>query len=251
MVGLVGSAETAGARFEIAYVGVDGEDCREPLAQGWRVPFEDAPPVRSFPSVKGQRHFPGYRWSASTGRHVGYESVLERDHAMFLDFDATVVGFSSQPFTLCWRDGRGRRRHTPDFFARLVDGTGAVVDVRADERIGERDAEAFAVTARACAQVGWVFRRVGVPDAVWTANVRWLSGYRAPRCHRPATAARLVEVFAEPTPLFAGVATVGSPIAVLPVAYHLLWHHILVAELRSALLNRATLVGLGGPSEGT
>jgi len=67
---------------------------------------------------------------------------------MLLDFDPAVAAFSSQPFTLLWHDGRRERRHTPDFFARLADGTGLVVDVRPDERIGERDAEAFAVTAR-------------------------------------------------------------------------------------------------------
>src|SRR6266498_2260614 len=58
-----------------------------------------------------------------------------------------------------------QRRHTRDFFAQLADGTGMVVDVRPDGRVGERDAEAFAVTPQACGQVGWVFRRVGVPDA--------------------------------------------------------------------------------------
>ena len=79
MAGLLAPAGTAGSGFEIAYVGAGGERCRQALEQAWRVPFEDAPPVRSFPSVKGQRHFPGLRWSASTGRHVGYESVLERD----------------------------------------------------------------------------------------------------------------------------------------------------------------------------
>ena len=180
----------------------------------------------------------------------GYESVLERDHAMFLDFDPAVVGFSSQPFTLCWHDGRRQRRHTPDFFARLADGTGVVVDVRPDERVGDRDAEAFAVTAQACEQVGWMFRRVGVPDAVWTANVRWLAGYRAPRCHRPEVAARLVAVFATPTPLFVGVEEVGPPIAVLPMAYHLLWRHVLVADLRTALLGPSTTVVGVGACEG-
>jgi hypothetical protein len=245
VVGPLVSAEIVRSRFEIVYVGVDGERRREPLTQGWRVPFEDAPPVRSLPSLKGQAHFPGLRWSASTGRHVGYESVLERDHAMFLDFDPAVEAFSSQPFTLCWHDGRRQRRHTPDFFARLVDGTGVVVDVRPDDRGGERDAEAFAATARACEQVGWGFRRVGMSDAVWVANVRWLAGYRTPRCHRPGVAARLVEVFATPTPLFAGVGEVGAPIAVLPVAYHLLWRHVLVADLRSALLGPTTVVGVG------
>jgi hypothetical protein len=244
VVGPLGSAVPGRSPFEVAYVGADGEHRREPLAQGWRFPFEDATPVRPFPCVKGQHHFPGYRWSASTGRHVGYESVLERDHAMVLDFDPAVVAFSSQPFTLWWHDGPRERRHTPDFFARLADGAGVVVDVRPDERIGERDAEVFAVTAWACEQVGWVFRRVGVPDAVWTANVRWLSGYRAPRCDRPEVAARLVEAFARPAPLFAGVQAVGPPIGVLPVAYHLLWRHVLVADLRAGLLGPATPVRL-------
>jgi hypothetical protein len=176
---------------------------------------------------------------------VGYESVLERDHAMFLDFDPAVLACSSQPFTLCWHDGRRQRRHTPDFSGRLAGGTGVVVDVRPGERAGDRDAEAFAVTAQACEQVGWVFRRVGVPDAVWTANVRWLAGYRAPRCRRPDVAARLAAVFATPAPLFAGVEEAGPLIAVLPVAYHLLWRHVLVADLRSALLGRAAIVGVG------
>jgi hypothetical protein len=98
---------------------------------------------------------------------------------MLLDFDPEVVGYSSQPFWLRWHDGR-RRRHAPDFFVRLIDGTGVVVDVRADDRIEVRDAEAFAATERACTQVGWRFRRVGVLDPVFAANVRWLAGYRHP-----------------------------------------------------------------------
>jgi hypothetical protein len=32
---------------------------------------------------------------------------------------------------------------------------------------------------------------------------------------------------------------------VLPVAYHLMWRHVLAADLRSALLGPATLVGPG------
>ena len=83
--------------------------------------------------------------------HVGFESWLERDVAMMLDFDPAVVAFSSQPFWLTWaQDGR-HRRHAPDYFARLADGTGVVIDVRPDDRIEPRDAEAFAATERACA----------------------------------------------------------------------------------------------------
>jgi hypothetical protein len=49
--------------------------------------FEDRAPVPSLPSYRGQRHFPGLLWSASMDRHVGFESWLERDHAILLDFD--------------------------------------------------------------------------------------------------------------------------------------------------------------------
>jgi hypothetical protein len=34
--------------------------------------------VRDFPSYKGQRNFPGLYFAACTGRHVGFESWLER-----------------------------------------------------------------------------------------------------------------------------------------------------------------------------
>ena len=76
-------------------------------------------------------------------------------------------------------------RHTPDFFVRRADGTGLVVDVRPDERIGPEDAAKFAVDGGGLRSVGWDFARVGAPEAVLTANVRWLAGYRHPRVHRP------------------------------------------------------------------
>jgi hypothetical protein len=42
-------------------------------------------PVREFRWTRGQGHLPGLWWSVTTGRHVGYESCLERYHAMLLD----------------------------------------------------------------------------------------------------------------------------------------------------------------------
>jgi hypothetical protein len=50
---------------------------------------------------------------------VGYESWLERDRLMLLDFDPLVTGMASQPFRLSWTSTKGQRvRHTPDFFVR-------------------------------------------------------------------------------------------------------------------------------------
>ena len=79
---------------------------------------------------------------------------------MRLDFDRQMTAFSSPPFSLYWQVGTWWRRHAPDFFARLTDGGGVVVDVSADDRIPDKDAQPFAVTARACDRVGWAFRRL-------------------------------------------------------------------------------------------
>jgi hypothetical protein len=162
---------------------------------------------------------------------------------MLLDFDPVVTAVASQPFWLYWHDGRRSRRHAPDFFARLADGTGLVIDVRADDRIELRDAEAFEVTARACEAAGWEFRRVGAVDPVLAANVQWLSRYRHPRCAgRPGTADALRRAFASPAPLLAGAAEAGDSLAVLPVLFHLLWRRELTADLGSGPLGPLTVV---------
>lgn len=43
-------------------------------------------PVRGFPTYAGQTNYPGLFWSATTGSHVGYESLLERDRLWVADF---------------------------------------------------------------------------------------------------------------------------------------------------------------------
>ena len=205
--------------------------------------FEDTVPVRSFRWSRSQQHFPGWWWLATTGRHVGYESWLERDHLMLLDFDPAVTAVSSQPFWLHWHDGRRGRRHAPDFFARLAGGRGVVIDVRADDRIGPGDAEAFEVTAWACGFAGWEFRRAGAVDPVLAANVRWLSRYRHPRCAGSAGVAdALRRASAAPAPLLDVAVMAGETLAVLPVLFHLMWRQELTADLGSGPLSSSSLV---------
>jgi TnsA-like endonuclease N terminal len=232
----------AGSSFEVTFIDEAGCRRREPLPACWDRPFEAAAPVRSFPSAKDAVNWPGYWWSATNGRHVGYESWVERDVAMMLDFDSAVTAFSSQPFWLSWPGEKGQRRHAPDFFARLAGGGGVVVDVRPDDQVDDGAAEAFAVTAQACAEAGWEFRRTGGPPKVLAANVRWLAGYRHPRCLRADVARELLEVFGQPGPLLAGAREAGDPIAVLPVLYHMLWRHDLDTDLAGTVLGPGSLV---------
>jgi hypothetical protein len=256
--GSVGGWQPAGAAtgVEVEFMGADGVMQREPLSGGWNVAFERVAPVRGFASFRGQRNRPGLWWFATTGEHVGHESWLERDRLMVLDADPEVVGVAAQPMWLRWTAESGRLvRHAPDFFARRADGTGVVVDVRADQRIGDQDAAVFAATAQVCALVGWDYQRAGELAPVQAANLRWLSGYRHPRFAQPGVAARLGEVFAEPGSLLGGAAAAGDPVAVLPVLFGMLWRGELAADLERALLGPATLVhardGCAGERRGT
>jgi hypothetical protein len=118
------SASPTGREFEIAYVDAESVARRLALIDAWSVPFEECMPVRGFPSYKGQRNHVGRWWTATTGSLVGFESWLERDWLMLLDFDPDVVGIAAQPFWLLWttpvltRTGLfrplGRRRRAGD-----------------------------------------------------------------------------------------------------------------------------------------
>jgi len=232
----------------VSWVDAGGQRKSAGLGAAAGVAFEDVLPAREFLSYRGQRHFPGLWWLATTGRHVGYESWLERDHVMALDFDCGVTGVSSQPFTLSW-GGSGRKvSHTPDYFARLADGSGVVVDVRPADRVGPDDAAKFEATAAACALAGcWSFRLVHELEPVLAANIRWLSGYRHPRHADPVLGPLLLRAFAGGAPLLAGVSQAADPLRGLPVLFHLLWRGELAAGL-GVPLGDGTLVSGREPS---
>ena len=230
--------------FEVAFADPDRGLVRGALNESTGMLFERVAPVRSIPSYQGQRNNPGFYFSATMDAHVEYESWLERDEAMVLDFDPDAACYAAQPFWLFWMDGFKQRSHAPDFFARRADGTGVVIDCRPSERIKPRDQAVFDTTARACAEVGWSYRLVNGHDPVWLANVRWLAGYRTVRHRVEPVVAALGEVFADPRPLVEGARAVGDPIAVLPVLYHLMWCRELVADL-AVRLEGWSIVGKG------
>jgi hypothetical protein len=234
------------ADFWVTLIGPDGARRQGPLSVMWPRRFEVGRQSRSFPAYRGQRNFTGWYWSATCQGHVAYESWLERDHLIRLDFDRATVAIAAQPFTLGWDDGVvGHLEHTPDFFVRRGDGTGLAVDVRPDERISARDAAKFSGTRTACELVGWAYERVGVLDAVFAANLRWLAGFRHARVMREETAAALREVFAGGAGLWDGARAVGDPVLVLPVLYHLLWCQSLAVDLQAAVLSPSAWVTQG------
>lgn len=142
---------------------------------------ETATPVRSFVSWKGKRNYEGRYFSVTTGGHVIFESLLERDYLITVDADPAVHVVAAQPFLLIWPRGTaGGKFHYPDFFIRLRDGSARVVDVRHPDRV-EAAEKQFVMTREVCERQGWAYEVwTGLPP-VNMANLRWLHGFRLDR----------------------------------------------------------------------
>jgi hypothetical protein len=136
-------------------------------------------PVRPIQSFAGQRHYPGLFWSVTTGKHVWYESLLERDRLLLADYDPDVVGIAAQPMWLVGKDNGATRRHVPDLLLALRDGNFMLVDVKPAEFAQHPNAVAvFGWTTRICAARGWRYEVWTGADAVVMANVRQLAAGR-------------------------------------------------------------------------
>jgi hypothetical protein len=201
------------------------------------LPVETAEPIRRFYSWTGKRNYDGRWWFSTTGRHVVFESLLERDALMMADFTAEVIAASAQPLAFLWPRGTAHAaHHVPDYFLRLADGGGRVVDVkRADALVGARTQ--IALTETACAEIGWQYRVFTGITPPLDQNVRWLSGYRHDR-YRPdrGVLVTIDNAFSSPAPLSDGASSAAARRA-LPVSivlghlYHCLWIHHLHADL--------------------
>ena len=98
---------------EVRYLDERGDWVPGPRADVDAAAAMQGRPVRTFPTQKGQRNYPGLFWSGTTGRVLAYES--QRDRLWLADFDTSVTAIASQPFGICGRDGSARRRRVPDF----------------------------------------------------------------------------------------------------------------------------------------
>ncbi len=231
-----------GAGFEAVFLDPVGRAVQQRWADAAvAVAFEDLDPVSAFPVVPGRRWGPGLWWSATTGRHVAAGSNAMRIQLMVLDRAPDVTGLAGRPVQLLWRDGRGRvRSWVPQLFARYRDGTALLAGCpsRLDAG-GERALAAAEAVGAACEEVGWSYRRLAPLDEVSAANLKWLAGYRHPRHRgRPGLLEAVVDEFEWPRPLVEGVAAVGDPIEVLPVAFHALWAGLLEAAIDVPLHER-------------
>ncbi|OLT39528.1 hypothetical protein BJF86_08405 [Serinicoccus sp. CNJ-927] len=189
---------------------------------------ENALPIRQFLAWKGKRNYEGRYFSATSGGHVVFESLLERDFLITVDADPDVLAVSAQPFLLIWPRGTGKEKfHYPDFFLRLRDGGARVVDVRHPERTDTAEKQ-FAMTRQVCESAGWDYDVwTGLPEPRM-ANLRWLHGYRLER-YAPHESLRstILDTFSPGTELAAGLRRATRVSAVEKNAVHAAILHLL------------------------
>jgi len=73
----------------------------------------------------------GYFSSYKNAKQVVFESVLERDFFMFLEFEKDVLKYEEQPIQIyyTYSDGK-KRRYTPDTLVTYIDGTQKLFEVK-------------------------------------------------------------------------------------------------------------------------
>ena len=120
------------------------------------------------------------------GNTANYESSLERDWLMALDFDWRIAQVVEQPFTLSYALDGKVRRYTPDVLAEFDDGKSrwtVVYEVKPHEALQDTWAHfrpRFKAAVHYCRARGWRFRIVTERDirTPYVANVKFLRRYR-------------------------------------------------------------------------
>ena len=206
-------------------------------------------PWRQFRWHRGQAHYSGLYWSATTGDHVAYESRLELARLLLADFAPRVGWIVAQPFLVEALVGGKLRRHVPDFV--LIEGSGAitVVNVKPADRLGDpKVAATFEWATQAFESRGWGHEVWSGAPEVLLANVRFLAGYRR-RDRLDTGVLNAVMAVADDGGTIGDVEGrchgTGPPAVVRPALLHLLWSSRLRTDLSTVLSDRSVLEAAG------
>jgi hypothetical protein len=202
-----------------------------------------ASPWRVFRWRRGQAHYSGWYWSATTGGHVVYESRLELARLLLADFDPRVVAIAAQPFCVTAEVEGLRRRHVPDFLLLDVAGVVTMVNVKPADQLAR---------PKVAAALGWageVFTGRGWRHEVWSgapqtvlANVRFLAAFRYPdRVDAVAVSWLLEQVTSSAVLGDLETGADGTAGDVRAAALHLVWRGVFRVDLEVPLSVATTL----------
>lgn len=128
----------------------------------------------------------GKRPSVKNGRMVQWESFLERDYYILLEYDPDVIKYQEQPFTINYIHDRKTRRYTPDVFVTRTNKN-QVVEVKPESELTDPEVQIkLEAGHQYCLENGYEFRIVTEKDIRSGAileNIKFL--YRFSRIQIP------------------------------------------------------------------
>lgn len=126
--------------------------------------------------------------SLANGETAFFQSSLERDWLLVLDFDPTVCRIAVEPFSIFYKVNGQERRYTPDVLAEHASSSGVnktvVYEVKPREELNANWATyktRFKVAVRRCREEGWRFKIVTEKEirTPLLDNARFLRRYRS------------------------------------------------------------------------
>jgi hypothetical protein len=192
----------------------------------------------------------GFFPSLKMGRLLWFESYLERDFMILLDFDPDVEAFYEQPLTINYQANGRAYKYTPDF--RVVRGQRtALIECKPKARVDTpENSRKFRAAQDFCAQAHWDF------FVVTDEELR--RGFRLPNIKLLTRYARLEGPSCIPWPLqtaldresgltleqAAQIIAPNAPLAGIPAILHLVFHHCLVISLDEQPITPSSLLQL-------
>lgn len=85
--------------------------------------------------TRSGRHFRGRYPSRKLGRMVAFESLIERDVILLLEFSRGVQSYQEQPERIVYSDGQTMREYYPDFEAKLASGPRVHIEVKPSAKL--------------------------------------------------------------------------------------------------------------------
>jgi hypothetical protein len=228
----------------VASVRVGGEEVRGCLPDLSLDQLRRCVPVRSPGVYQRQWHMPGLWFSTTAGRFLEYESLLERDWMLLMDFDREVEWICEQPLRLRYRlDGRPAS-HVPDLLVWRV-GAPEVCDVKSEERVEDPVFRAqVEATGLACAEAGIGYRVLSEPDRQLLVNVRWLARFREAPADPDGERPRMVsELSIAACTIGELVSRARQPALARPVLMHLLWAGDALVDLSEPIGENSRVCG--------
>ena len=205
-------------------------------------------PARKIP--KNYRSVTGRFQSLKNDRAIAFESTLERDFFLSLEFDDSVEMYEEQPLTI--KDEINGRviSYTPDCLVRHIDGTETLFEVKyvADlEKDAEELAPRFAIAERYVREPNMEFRVVTELDirGITLENQRFIYGFSSPPKDFNNLKHDITKLLKNPLPmesLLSGLSTERMRQAVyIPAIWHLVFTGTLCVDLKISINNKTII----------